>query len=172
MCNPLPILLQAAAQPSNIPPAGGGGAGAMWNPFRSLFLIAFGGVLLVLVVRRLRAYRLRERYALVFGLLGLPFIGLAFVPDAVGWIAEKLNIQYNTLALLGVSCFLILAVFELLSIVSVQDQKITALSQLVGILMEQQKLVEKEPRPGQPPPAPAAAPSRDSAAPPPPRRVA
>ena len=36
----------------------------------------------------------------------------------------------------------------LLSIVSVQDQKITALAQLVGILMEQQKLVEKEHRPG------------------------
>ena len=41
-----------------------------------------------------------------------------------------------------------LAVFELLSIVSVQDQKITALSQLVGILMEKQRLVEKEHRPG------------------------
>lgn len=162
MCNPLPILFQAAAQAPAVTPGGGG---AMWNPFRSLFLIGFGGVLLVLVVRRLRAYRLRERYALVFGLLGLPFIGLAFVPDAVGWIAGKLNIQYNTLALLGVSCFLILAVFELLSIVSVQDQKITALSQLVGILMEQQKLVEKEHRPGQPP-AGAAGPTHGSNLPP------
>ena len=161
MCNPLPILLQIAAQPKPMP----AGDGAMWNPFRSLFLIAFGGVLLVLVVRRLRAYRLRERYALVFGLLGLPFIGLAFVPDAVGWIAGKLNIQYNTLALLGVSCFLILAVFELLSIVSVQDQKITALSQLVGILMEQQKLVEKEHRPGQAPDAGPADPASPSVPP-------
>lgn len=80
--------------------------------------------------------------------LRLPFLGLAVWPDGLAWIAERLNIQYNTLALLGVSCFLMLAVFELLSIVSVQDQKITALSQLVGILMEKQKLVEKEHRPG------------------------
>lgn len=109
--------------------------------------MAFGGTLLVLALRRLRTYRLRERYALVFGLLGLPFIALSFWPDAVGWIAEKLNIQYNTLALIGVTCFLFFAVFELLSIVSVQDQKITALAQLVGILMERQKLVEKEHRP-------------------------
>ena len=118
------------------------------NPFRSAFLILFGGLLLVLAVRRMRLYRLRERYALAFAVLALPFIGLAFWPDAIGWIAQVLNIQYNTLALLGVSSFLTLAVFELLSIVSVQDQKITALSQLVGILMEQQKLVEKEHRPG------------------------
>jgi Uncharacterized conserved protein (DUF2304) len=118
------------------------------NLARSLFLVAFGGILLVLAVRRLRTYRLRERYALVFALLGLPFIALAFWPDGVGWIALRLNIQYNTLALIGVSCFLFLAVFELLSIVSVQDQKITALAQLVGILMEKQNLVEKEHRPG------------------------
>ena len=118
------------------------------NVFRSLFLVVFGGLLLVLAIRRLRAYRLRERYALVFALLGLPFIGLAFWPDGVGWIASKLNIQYNTLALLGVAVFLMLLVFELLSIVSVQDQKITALAQLVGILMEKQRLVEKEHRPG------------------------
>ena len=112
--------------------------------------MAFGGILLVLAVRRLRTYRLRERYALVFALLGLPFIALAYWPDAVGWIAHRLNIQYNTLALIGVSCFLILAVFELLSIVSVQEQKITALAQLVGILMEKQNLVEKEHRPAGP----------------------
>lgn len=118
------------------------------NPFRSAFLVLFGGLLLVLAVRRMRAYRLRERYALAFAAIGLPFIGLAFWPDAIVLIARKLDIQYNTLALLGVSSFLMLAVFELLSIVSVQDQKITALSQLVGILMEKQKLVEKEHRPG------------------------
>ncbi len=118
------------------------------NPFRSVFLIVFGGLMLVMAIRRMRTYRLRERYALAFAALALPFIGLAFWPDAIGWMAETLNIQYNTLALLGVSSFLMLAVFELLSIVSVQDQKITALSQLVGILMQKQELVEKEHRPG------------------------
>ncbi len=110
--------------------------------------MAFGGTLLLLAVRRLRTYKLRERYALLFVLIGLPFLGLAFWPNGVGWMAEKLKIQYNTLALIGVSVFLFLVVFELLTIVSVQERKITTLAQLVGILMEKQKLVEREHVPG------------------------
>jgi hypothetical protein len=39
-------------------------------------------------------------------------------------------------------------VFELLTIVSLQDQKISTLAQLVGILMEKQKLAEREHVPG------------------------
>lgn len=116
------------------------------NIIRSLFLITFGGSLLLLAVRRLRTYKLKERYALLFLMIGFPFVGLAFWPDAIGWIARLLGIQYTTLALIGVSVFLFLIVFELLSIVSVQDQKITALAQLVGILMEKQQLVDPEAR--------------------------
>src|SRR6185437_822720 len=117
------------------------------NNIRSFFLATFGLLLLLLAVRRLRTYRLKERYALLFLLIGLPFVGLAFWPDGVGWMAKQLGIQYNTLALICVSVFLFLVVFELLSIVSVQDQKITALAQLVGILMEKQKLADPEHRP-------------------------
>lgn len=117
------------------------------NSFRSIFLATFGGLLLLLAIRRLRTYRLKERYALLFLLIGLPFVALAFWPDGVGWIANHLSIQYNTLALICVSVFLFLVVFELLTIVSVQDQKITALAQLVAILMERQKLAEPEHRP-------------------------
>jgi uncharacterized membrane protein len=93
-------------------------------------------------------YKLKERYALLFVLIGLPFVALSFWPDAVGWIAGKLTINYTTLALICVSVFLFLIVFELLSIVSVQDQKITSLAQLVGILMEKEKLADPEHRPG------------------------
>ena len=89
------------------------------NPFRSAFLVLFGGLLLTLAIRRMRAYRLRERYALAFALLAVPFVCLAFWPDAIGWIATTLNIQYNTLSLLGVTSFLMLAVFDLLSIVRI-----------------------------------------------------
>jgi len=115
--------------------------------------VGFGGILLLLAVRRLRTYKLKERYALLWVLIGLPFLALAFKPSAVGWIAHKLNIQYTTFALICVSVFLFLVVFELLSIVSVQDQKINSLAQFVGILMEKQKLAEPEHRPeelGQP----------------------
>ena len=112
------------------------------------FLATFGTLLLLLAIRRLRTYRLKERYALLFLLIGLPFLALAFWPDGVGWMARQLGIQYNTLALICVSVFLFLAVFELLTIVSVQDQKITALAQLVAILMEKQKLADPEHRPG------------------------
>ena len=62
-------------------------------------------------------------------------------------MAQKLGIQYPTLALICVSVFLFLVVFELLTIVSVQDQKINGLAQLVAILMEKQKLAEPEHRP-------------------------
>jgi hypothetical protein len=65
----------------------------------------------------------------------------------VAWGAQKLGIQYNTLSLICVSVFLFLVVFELLTIVSVQDQKINALAQLVAILMEKQKLADPEHRP-------------------------
>lgn len=118
------------------------------NIFQNLFLLTFGGLLLLLAIRRLRIYRLKERYALLFLLIGLPFVALAFWPEGVAWMANLLRIQYNTFALICVSVFLFLVVFELLSIVSVQDQKITALAQLVSILMEKQNLADPEHRPG------------------------
>ena len=99
---------------------------------------------------RLRQYRLKERYALVFLLLGLPFVVLALWPNGVEYAATILGIHYQTVALISVTSFLLLAVFELLTIVSTQDQKISQLAQLVGILMEKQKLAEPEHTPGSP----------------------
>ena len=84
---------------------------------------------------------------MLFLLIGLPFLALAFWPDGIGWMAKHLGIQYNSLALICVSVFLFLTVFELLSIVSLQDQRINTLAQLVAILMEKQKLAEPEHRP-------------------------
>src|SRR5687768_18621992 len=118
---------------------------------KSLILLLLGAGLLGLAVLRLRRYRLKERYALIFLLLGLPFFALAAWPNAVGRLADFLDVDYRTLTLLGVASVLALMVFELLTIVSIQDQKITALAQLVGILMEKQKLAEPEHTPGSPP---------------------
>ena len=115
---------------------------------KSLILLLLGGSLFTLAVRRLRQYRLKERYALVFLLLGLPFALLAAWPNAIGQIAYLLDMDYRTVTLLCVAGFLTVMVFELLTIVSVQDQKITALAQHVGILMEKQRLSEPEHRPG------------------------
>lgn len=111
---------------------------------KSLILLLLGGSLFTLAVRRLRQYKLRERYALVFLLLGLPFAVLAAWPNAIGYLADALDIHYQTVTLLCVTGFLTVMVFELLTIVSVQDQKISTLAQLVGILMEKQKLAEPE----------------------------
>lgn len=140
--NPIPkFFLTAAATELPSQPTG------RLNIFQNLFLLLFGGLLLLLAIRRLRTYRLKERYALLFLLIGLPFVGLAFWPEGVAWVANHvLGIQYNTFALICVSVFLFLAVFELLTIVSMQDQRITALAQLVAILMEKQKLAEPEHR--------------------------
>ena len=115
---------------------------------KSLILLILGGSLFTLAVRRLRQYRLKERYAIVFLLLGLPFALLAAWPNAVGQIAYLLDMDYRTVTLLCVAGFLTIMVFELLTIVSVQDQKITTLAQHVGILMEKQKLAEPEHTPG------------------------
>lgn len=99
-------------------------------------------------MRRLRQYRLRERYALVFLILGLPFALLAAWPNAIGYVADALHIHYQTVTLLCVTGFLTVMVFELLTIVSEQDQKITTLAQHVGILMERLRLAEPEHTPG------------------------
>jgi hypothetical protein len=102
-------------------------------------LAAFGLTLLVLAVIRLRRYRLKERYALLLVLLGIPFMLLAVWPGAVGWLSQTLSIDHGTILLMGISAFLFLTIFELLSIVSQQDAKITTLAQMVGILEQKQK---------------------------------
>ena len=117
---------------------------------KSAILLVLGGSLFTLAVLRLRRYRLKERYALVFLLLGLPFFLLAAWPNGVEFVASKLGIHYQTVALISVTSFLLLIVFELLTIVSVQDRKINELAQLVGILMQKQDLSEPEHRPAGP----------------------
>ena len=69
---------------------------------------------------------------------------LAVWPRGVERLSELTGIAQATVMLLCVSVFLILVVFELLTIVSVQDRKITTLAQMVGILMEHQQLVDRE----------------------------
>lgn len=112
--------------------------------FRSLLLILFGGTLLLLTIKRLSQYKLKERYALIFLFTGLPFLGLAMWPDAMGTLATWVHIEYRTLSLMFVAAFLLLMVLELLSIVSQQDRKITTLAQMVGILMEKQEFSESK----------------------------
>jgi hypothetical protein len=97
-----------------------------------------------MAVRRLKQFRLKERFSLLFLLLGLPFLVLAVWPRTVEYLASITHIEQPTIMLLCISVFLILIIFELLSIVSVQDRKITTLAQLVGILMEQSKLVDRQ----------------------------
>jgi hypothetical protein len=56
-----------------------------------------------------------------------------------------LRIDYHTVSLLCVAAFLILMVFELLTIVSLQDRKIATLAQIVGILMEKHGMSDRLP---------------------------
>src|SRR5580698_8827923 len=113
------------------------------HPIPSLILVAFGGSLLLLAVRRLRQFKLKERFTLLFLLLGLPFLVLSVWPRGVELLSRITHFEQQTAMLLCVAVFLILMVFELLTIVSVLDRKITTLAQLVGILMENQKLVDR-----------------------------
>ncbi len=109
---------------------------------RNLIVLAIGATILLMAVRSLRAGRLKERYALVFILTGIPFLVLALWRDGVGFIADKLQIDYRTLALIAVTMFFMLMIFKLLSIVSVQERRITTLAQNVGLLMHKQGLAD------------------------------
>ncbi|GAB4197737.1 MAG: hypothetical protein Kow00105_11770 [Phycisphaeraceae bacterium] len=109
---------------------------------RNLIVLAIGATILFMALRSLRAGRLKERYALIFVLTGLPFLLLALWRDGVGYLADLLDIDYRTLALIGVTTFFMLMIFKLLSIVSVQERRITTLAQQVSILMQKQGLTE------------------------------
>src|SRR5690242_9882692 len=129
---------------------------------RSLILLIFGGSLLVLAVWKLRQFRLRERYAVLFLIIGMPFLVLAWWPTGILWLSGHLKIDPNTFMLLCVSIFLILAVFELLAIVSQQDRKITTLAQMVGILMQKQGQQDRQPDAAPPPANQTAQPGQSS----------
>src|ERR1700728_2871873 len=107
-----------------------------------IILICFGTTVLLVAVRRMRAYRLKERHMILFTLMGLPFLLLAIWPGGVGWVALRLGVEYHTVSMLCIAAFLILMVFELLTIVSLQERKIATLAQIVGILMEKQGVSE------------------------------
>lgn len=109
---------------------------------RNLIVLALGATILLMAIRSLRAGRLKERYALIFVLTGLPFLVLAMWRDGVGYIAQWLDIDYRTLALIGVTTFFMLMIFKLLSIVSVQERRITTLAQNMSILMQKQGLID------------------------------
>ncbi len=109
---------------------------------RNLIALALGAAILFMAIRSLRAGRLKERYALIFVLTGIPFLVLALWRDGVGYLANLLDIDYRTLALIGVTTFFMLMIFKLLSIVSVQERRITTLTQHVAILMQKQGLVD------------------------------
>ncbi len=111
---------------------------------RNLIVLALGASILFMAVRSLRAERLKERYALIFAITGLPFLVLALWRDGLGHLANFLQIDYRTLALIGVTTFFMLMTFKLLSIVSVQERRITTLAQHVGILMHKQGLADPD----------------------------
>jgi hypothetical protein len=107
-----------------------------------MILVCFGTTVLLVAVRRMRSYRLKERHMILFTFTGLPFLVLAIWPAGVGWVALRLHVEYHTVSVLCIAAFLILMVFELLTIVSLQDRKIATLAQIVGILMEKQGMSE------------------------------
>jgi len=102
----------------------------------TLILLAIGIMLLLMAVRSLRAQRLKERHALLFVAVGVPFLGLAIWPDAVGWMAVRLGIEYQTVLLLAVTTFFLVVNFNLLSIVSVQERRIVCLAQMVAMMTQ------------------------------------
>ena len=102
----------------------------------TLILLAIGNTLLLMAIRSLRVQRLNERHALLFGAVGVPFLALAVWPDAIGWLSGRLGIEYQTVLLLAVTTFFLVMNFTLLSIVSIQERRITSLAQMVAIMAQ------------------------------------
>ncbi len=102
----------------------------------TLILLAIGAILLLMAIRSLRAQRLKERHALLLALVGVPFLALAAWPNAVGWVASLLGIEYQTVLVLAVTTFFLVMNFKLLSIVSVQERRIACMAQLLAILTQ------------------------------------
>jgi len=102
-----------------------------------LILLVYGIGVFALALNSLRHNRLKEQHVILFFIIGLPFLALAIWPDAIAWSAKQLQIEYQTLMLLMVVGFLVLAVFELLSIISVMDRKITRLTQNIGLIEQE-----------------------------------
>jgi hypothetical protein len=111
---------------------------------RTIILVGYGLLLLTLSLRSLRAQRLKERYVLLFTLTGLPFLVLAMWPDGIVFLSDVLEIEKPTLLVLALAAFLILIIFELFSIVSVQERRITSLAQHVGILLQERRLTDRD----------------------------
>jgi hypothetical protein len=102
----------------------------------TLILLAIGNMLLLMAIRSLRVQRLNERHALLFVAVGVPFLALAVWPDAIGWLSSWLGIEYQTVLLLAVTTFFLVLNFNLLSIVSIQERRITSLAQMVAIMAQ------------------------------------
>jgi hypothetical protein len=112
----------------------------------TLILLAIGNTLLLMAIRSLRVQRLKERHALLFVAVGVPFLALAVWPDAIGRLSGWLGIEYQTVLLLAVTTFFLVLNFNLLSIVSIQERRITSLAQMVAI-MAQKLSPDREQRP-------------------------
>lgn len=110
---------------------------------RTAILATFGLLLILLALRSLRAHRLKERYAILVGIMGLPFVALAMWPDAVVYLAGKLSIEKPTLLLMVLAGFLIIMIIQLLSLVSVLERKVTSLAQLLGTQQSEQADLER-----------------------------
>jgi small-conductance mechanosensitive channel len=108
-----------------------------------VIVLLFGLTVLLTAVRRLRAYRLKERHVLLFTFLCLPFLVLFIWPGAIGWLGKQLDITYTTIAILCLAAFFTLMVIELFTIVSLQERRIATLAQIIGIMMEKQGMGER-----------------------------
>jgi len=115
------------------------------NIARTLILLGVALFLLLSVVRRMRRLEIKERHALVLLLVSLPFLVFAVWPSLMGWVADTLAIEHGTVMLAAVSCFFIIMIIELLSIVSTLERKVSVLAQMIAVLNDKQGLVGREP---------------------------
>ena len=104
---------------------------------RSVILLVVGILFVLMALRSLRAQRLKEQYALLYVFVGLPFLVLAVWPDAIMLASRWLAIEKPTVLVLAMGGFLLIIMFKLTSVISVQDRRVNSLTQLLAILMQE-----------------------------------
>jgi len=92
-------------------------------------------VILVSIFLLLRSRKLKEKYAVLWGLVGIACLVLAAFPHLLSWVASLVGIQVGSNLLFTLAILLLLGICLQLSLeVSSQEDKIRRLAEEAAIL--------------------------------------
>jgi hypothetical protein len=120
----------------------------------TIVAVLFVVVVLVFVIEMLRRQKIREKYAVLWIVIGIGTLVLAAFPDLLFWAARVIGVQVPSNLLFAIALILLLGVtLHLSREVSSSEDEIRSLAEEVAILradlrdVQGQLPAEREPRP-------------------------